>query len=88
MKWIQEANPNFDTSLYKDLAQSIEIQRTEFQKVQERMIDIKREHEVLLTTVPSKWFISNKTPIEYTIISSTRSKVVMETGLDDDVSLF
>ena len=88
MKWIQEANPNFDTSLYKDLAQSIEIQRTEFQKVQERMIDIKREHEVLLTTVPSKWFISNKTPIEYTIISSTRSKVVMETGFDDDVSLF
>ena len=88
MKWIQEANPNFDTSLYKDLTQSIEIQRTEFQKVQERMIDIKREHEVLLTTVPSKWFISNKTPIEYTIISSTRSKVVMETGLDDDVSLF
>lgn len=88
MKWIQEANPNFDTSLYKDLMQSIEIQRTEFQKVQERMLDIIREHNVLLTTVPSKWFISNTEPIEYTVISSTRSKMVMETGLDDDVSLF
>lgn len=88
MKWIQEANPNFDTSLYKDLMQSIEIQRTEFQKSQERMIDIIREHNVLLTTVPSKWFITNKETIEYTIISSTRSKVVMETGLDDDVKLF
>jgi hypothetical protein len=88
MKWIQEANPNFDTSLYKDLMQSIEIQRTEFQKVQERMLDIIREHNVLLTTVPSKWFISNTEPIEYTVISSTRSKTVMETGLDDDVSLF
>jgi hypothetical protein len=88
MKWIQEANPNFDTSLYKDLMQSIEIQRTEFQKVQERMLDIIREHNVLLTTVPSKWFISNDEPIEYTVISSTRSKTVMETGLDDDVSLF
>ena len=88
MKWIQEANPNFDTSLYKDLMQSIEIQRTEFAKVQERMLDIIREHNVLLTTVPSKWFISNKEQIEYTIISSTRSKTVMTTGLDDNVSLF
>lgn len=88
MKWITEANPNFDTSLYKDLMQSIEIQRTEFQKVQERMLDIIREHNVLLTTVPSKWFVSNDEPIEYTVISSTRSKAVMETGLDDDVSLF
>ena len=88
MKWIQEANPNFDTSLYKDLMQSIEIQRTEFAKVQERMLDVIREHNVLLTTVPSKWFVSNKEQIEYTVISSTRSKTVMTTGLDDDVSLF
>lgn len=88
MKWIQEANPNFDTSLYKDLMQSIEIQRTEFAKTQERMLDIIREHEVLQTTVPSKWFLKNTEPIEYVVISSTRSKIVMETGLDDDVSLF
>ena len=88
MKWVTEQNPNFDTSLYKDLMQSIEILRTEFQKSQERMLDIIREHNVLLTTVPSKWFISNTERIEYTIISSTRSKTVMDTGLDDDISLF
>lgn len=88
MKWITEANPNFDVSLYKDLMTSIEVLRTEFQKSQERMIDIIREHEVLLNTYPSKWFISNKTPIEYTIISSTVSKQVMETGLDDNIKLF
>ena len=52
------------------------------------MLDVIREHNVLLTTVPSKWFISNTETIEYTVISSTRSKAVMETGLDDDVSLF
>ena len=88
MKWITEANPNFDTSLYKDLMQSIEIQRTEFQKAQERMLDLIREHTVLLTTVPSKWFVTNTEMIEYTVISSTKSKVVMETGIDDDVKLF
>lgn len=88
MKWITEANPTFDTSLYKDLMLSIELLRTEFQKSQERMLDIIREHNVLLTTVPSKWFISNTERIEYTIISSTRSKTVMTTGLDDNISLF
>lgn len=88
MKWITEANPTFDTSLYKDLMLSIELLRTEFEKAQSRMLDIVREHNVLLTTVPSKWFVSNTERIEYTIVSSTRSKNVMATGLDDDISLF
>lgn len=32
MKWIKEANPQFDSSLYKDVMQSVEVLRTEFQK--------------------------------------------------------
>lgn len=88
MKWIQESNPEFDASLYKDLMQSIEILRTEFQHAQEKELDIIREHTNLCTTYPSKWFVSNKEPIEYTIISSTKSKATMETGLDDDISVF
>lgn len=88
MKWITEANPTFDTSLYKDLMLSIELLRTEFQKSQERMLDIIREHNTLLTTMPSKWFVNNTERIEYTVISSTRSKRVMEERIDDDVDLF
>lgn len=88
MKWITEANPTFDTSLYKDLMLSIELLRTEFEKTQSRLIDMIREHNVLLNTVPSKWFIANKEKIEYTIISSTQTKIVMQTGIDDNISLF
>lgn len=88
MKWIKEANPEFDTSLYKTLMQTIEVQRLQFLKTQERMLDIIREHETLCQTYPSKWFINNKTPIEYTVISSTKSKMTIETGIDDDVDLF
>ena len=88
LKVIHEANPQFDNSLYQDLMSSIEILRTEFQTAQEVMIDIIREHEVLISTYPSKWFIKNKTPIEYTIISSSKSKEVLETGIDDNVNLF
>ena len=88
MKWVTESNPNFDTSLYTDLMQSIEILRSEFQRNQETMLDLIREHKTLCTTYPGRWFISNTMEIEYTIISSTKSKVVMETGIDDDVKLF
>jgi hypothetical protein len=88
MKWVTEQNPNFDTSLYKDLMQSIEVLRSEFQRAQETMLDCIREHSTLCSTYPGRWFISNTSEIEYTVISSTKSKVVMDTGIDDDVKLF
>ena len=88
MKWIQESNPDFDASLYKTLMQSIEVQRIQFDKTQQRMVDIIREHETLCNTLPASWFIKDKTPIEYTVISSSKTKLTMETGVDDDVDLF
>ena len=88
MKWIQEANPEIDASLYKDVMQAIEIQREHLHTAQTRMLDVIREREALIESYPSRWFISNKSKIEYEVISSTRSKTVMETGLDDDVEIF
>ena len=88
MKWIQEANPEIDASLYKDVMQAIEIQREHLHSAQTRMLDVIREREALIESYPSRWFISNKSEIEYEVISSTRSKTVMETGLDDDVEIF
>ena len=65
MKWIQESNPNFDVSLYKDLAQSVEILRTEFANKQTTIIDKIREHKTMGETMPGCWLISNKTPIKF-----------------------
>ena len=87
MKWIQEQNPNFDTSLYRDLSQAIEIQRTIFSNAQQRMLDILRERETLIESMPAKFFISNKTKIDYEVISSTNTKTIMETRIDDDINL-
>jgi hypothetical protein len=88
MKWITEANPNFDTSLYKDVMDAIEGQRTIFSREQKKMLDIIREHNTLCKTYPGKWFISNTSEIEYTVVSSTKSKAAMETGIDDDTKLY
>ena len=88
MKWIQESNPEFDTLLYKDLMQAIEVQRMYFNQAQTRMLDIIRQRETLIELIPAKFFISNKSKIDYTIISSTSTKTVVQTGIDDDVDLF
>ena len=88
MKWIQEANPNFDTSLYNDLMQAIEIQRTHLHNAQTRMLDVIRERASLIERYPSRWFITNKSEIEYEVISSTKTHNVVETRVDDDVDVF
>ena len=88
MKWIQEANPNFDTSLYNDLMQAIEIQRTHLHNAQTRMLDVIRERASLIESYPSRWFITNKSEIEYEVISSTKTHNVVEIRVDDDVDVF
>ncbi len=83
MKWIQEANPDFDTSLYKDLMQAIEAQRMYFQTSQKRMLDIIRERETLINSMPQKWFISNKNPIHYTVIASDHTNDIIDSRVDN-----
>lgn len=83
MKWIQEANPNFDTSLYQTLSNSIEVQRTAFTSTQNRMLDIINQRATLIEQLPSCWFITNKSVIEYTPIATSDTKKVMASGIDD-----
>lgn len=87
MKLVVEQNPNLSSDMYIRVMDAIQIERTNFTKQQERMLDIIREHTTLCNTLPSKWFISNNKVIEYTPISSTRAKEVMKSGVDDNVEL-
>ena len=88
MNWIKEANPNFDIRLYDKLATTIEVERHRFLNAQTKAVDIQRIHNNMLDVIPSKWFLSNCPRLEYEVISSSRSKNVMNTRLDDDVSVF
>lgn len=88
MKWITESNPEFDTSLYGKLSAVIEVERKRFLNAQTKIIDIVREHNNMLDVVPSKWFLSGREYLEYEVISSTQSKNVMDTRLDEDIDIF
>ena len=83
MKWIQEANPQFDPSLYQTVSNSIDVQRTAFTSTQNRMLDIINQRATLIESYPSRWFIRNKSAIDYTPISTSDTKMVMATGIDD-----
>ena len=86
--WIKESNPEFSMELYKDLSMSIEVQRKRFLSSQEKIIDICREYNNLITKAPAKWFLGGKAKLDYEVISSGRTKDVMQTRQDDDVELF
>jgi len=89
MKWITESNPTFDVSLYKELMQSIEIERTGYFNEQSTLIDMQREHAVLLKKIPSKWFMNDTLkPVEIIIVTSKSTKEAYVTGEENDVDLF
>lgn len=90
MNWIKERNSNFDPSLYKDISQAIEAQRTKFEFSQNRLIDIKQQHDFLRLKFPSSIVMNmfNHQEIKINIITSTKTKEAFSSGIDDEASPF
>jgi len=87
-KWIQEHNPNFTPEMYKDLSIAVEAYRGKFSRVQQKLIDIKREHDNLRMKIPSCWFVGGKPELKITIVTSSKTQRVMESGKEDNIDLF
>ena len=87
MKWIKESNPKFETTLYLDLANTIESKRGEFKNTQSILIDVVRDYNTFIAQFPNRLFL-DKEPLEVKLILSTRTNKAVETGVDDDVKLF
>ena len=88
MSWIQESNPNFDVSLYKDLMVSVEGQREKFLRDQKELIDLNREHDLVITTFPGSLFVGDRPMIEITVVTSAKTDADFATGQDNDVDVF
>ena len=88
LSFVTEANPNFDSSLYSTLMKTIEAKRAEFTNNQNKLRDLKREHDNLLSLFPSSIFLAGRDPIEVIMITSARTKDVYRTGEDNDVDLY
>jgi hypothetical protein len=91
MQWVQERNPDFDTSLYKKLMNSIEAQREGFFNEQKKSISIRNQHDNLRLKFPSGMLLGmfgDTSRIEIRIIKSLKTEAVYETGQENDVDLF
>ena len=88
MKFIQESNPNFDVSLYRDLSNSIEAERNSFFMEQAKVQDIVLQHNNLRQKAPGNWFLASRPAIEYKLITSKITQDVIAKGSDDDVNVF
>lgn len=87
-KFVQEANPTFDTSLYKKLMDSIEVQRNIFTRKQNELIDKNLEHTNLVTKFPGSFIVGGRGVIKIPIVTSDKTKKAFESEEDNDVSLF
>lgn len=88
MQWIQEHNPQFDTSLYKQVMISIEAQRESFHTTQRQLIDLSREHNNLITTFPGSFFLSNVQPIKIPVIVNDAAEKAFDSGKEQMPELF
>lgn len=88
MKWIQEANPDFDASLYKKLMNTIEAQREGFFNEQKKLRSIMQQHENLRLKWPSSMFVGGREKLDYEMVTSKKTKNIMESGEENDVELF
>lgn len=87
-KFVTESNPNFDSALFQKLANAIESHRKEFLNEQKKLIDLKREHDDVLTTVPSSWFVGSRAPIEIKVVTSSKTEKTFEAKKEDEIDVF
>lgn len=88
MSWISEHNPEFDSSLYKEIMVSIESQRHKFTEAQTRLRDIKLQHDDLRQQFPSNMFVGGRPALDITIITSSKTEDVFLQGKEDDITVF
>ena len=87
MQWGKEAVPNFDSSMYKQLNNIIVASRDDFNLDQKQLIDLKREHDMLIDKFPGCliYRILGKEKIEIKIVTSTKTDKSYESGKDDEI---
>jgi hypothetical protein len=88
MSFIHESNPNFDTSLYEKLSASVEGQRTVFTREQQKLIDLKREHDNIRMTFPGSFFVGDRAAVAINIVKSERTNTIFIVGEENEVDLF
>lgn len=91
-QWIQEQNPQIDSTVYVQLQRMIEAGRNEFTAAQTKLTDQKRIYETALGSFwQGTWMSVAGYPKinldEYKIVSTARADEAFETGVEEPLQL-
>lgn len=91
-QFIQEQNPNIDSTVYVELQRIINAGREDFRVAQTRLIDQKRVYETALGTFwGGTWMSIAGYPSidldEFQIVTNARTEDAFETGLEESIKL-
>lgn len=85
---LQEQNPQFDATMYKQLMNTIDSKRTEFTANQKLLVAYHQELKNMKEKIPSSWFLGSKELPELQTVTSGKTKETFETGEENDVDVF
>lgn len=90
MTWVKENVPTPDLSIYNEVLNIIVASRNSFTTRQKELLDMKRAHDNLIDQLPSGFFlrIMGRDKINVTIVTSSKTDKVFETGKDNDINVF
>lgn len=91
-QWIQEQNPQIDSTVYTQLQRTIEAGRIDFAAAQTRLIDQKRVYQTALGsfwtgTIMGVAGFPRKDLDEYNIVTNVRTEQSFETGTEEAIQL-
>lgn len=91
-QWIQEQNPQIDSTVYVQLQRMIEAGRIEFAAAQTKLVDQKRIYETSLGSFwQGTWMSVAGYPRidldDYQIVSTARADAAFETGVEEPMQL-
>jgi stringent starvation protein B len=87
-KAVTEVNPTYDLSLLKDLSQSVEAEHAVVLNEEKKLLEDAATYQRIVENPYNKFFLGTKPILVAKVISSTRSKGAIESGIDDNVDLF
>lgn len=91
-QWIQEQNPQIDSTVYVQLQRMIEAGRIEFATAQTKMVDQKRVYETALGSLwQGTWMSVAGYPKidldQYQIVSTAHADNALNTGIEEPMQL-
>lgn len=86
-KSVQEQSPEVNPQMFQEVLATIGGKRDELTRSQQNIMQIQLEHSKLREQAPSKFVVGGRSPLQTVIISSSKTKDVVSTGIDDESAI-